>query len=163
MISYMNKILLPIFLAIFSVCLSSCANNVTQGHLKEDASLSEIKIGTTTSTEVAKMLGSPSSASSFGKKTWYYISAIKETRSILPSKIIDQRTIEITFDDNDAVSLIKEYGLKDGKNVEIVGRYTPTEGESLGFLEQLLGNLGRFNKDAKKGLGNRAGGPNPTR
>ena len=35
------------------------------------------------------------------------------------------------------------------KAVQIVGKETPTEGHDLTFIEQMLGNLGRFNSPAR--------------
>lgn len=127
--------------------IASCATNVNRGHLKEDEAMSHIKVGVTTRGEVAKELGSPSSESTFGDKTWYYVSTIRQTRSVLPSKIIEQHTTEIVFNQNDVVAAVKEYSLADGKNIEIDKRVTPTEGQQLGFFEQIFANLGRFNKN----------------
>ncbi len=137
---------------VYSLCfavvlLSACVTTVNRGHLKEDEAVSHIKVGVTTRGEVAKELGTPSSESSFGNKTWYYISTIKQNRSILSPKIVDQHAIEIVFDSNDVVSSLKEYSLADSKHIEIARQVTPTEGQHLGFFEQIFANLGRFNKN----------------
>jgi hypothetical protein len=55
--------------------------------------------------------------------------------------------VEIAFDANDVVSSVKQYSLADSKNIQIAERTTPTEGQHLGFFEQIFANLGRFNKD----------------
>jgi outer membrane protein assembly factor BamE (lipoprotein component of BamABCDE complex) len=125
---------------------ASCVNTVNRGHLKEDEALSTIKVGVTTRAEVAKQLGSPSSESSFGNKTWYYVSSIRQNRAAFAPQIVEQHTIEIAFDANDVVSSLKEYSLADSKNIEIAKRTTPAEGQQLGFFEQIVANLGRFNK-----------------
>lgn len=156
----MNKypvMILPVFSAF--LLLAACASNVGHGHLKEDAEISSIKTGVSTRSEVMKILGSPSSESSFGNRTWYYVSTLKQTRSILPPRIIDQHTVEIAFNDSDVVASVKEYSLADSKNIEIATRSTPTEGQSLGFFEQILANLGRFNK-AGDSTSNRHGSSN---
>jgi len=129
------------------VLMASCINTVAHGHLKEDEALSNIKVGTTTKAEALHALGSPSSESSFGPTTWYYVSSIRQNRSIFSPQIIDQHVTEIAFDGSGVVASVKEYALKDGKNIEIATRTTPTEGQHLGFFEQIMGNLGRFNKD----------------
>ncbi len=127
------------------VVLIACATKVPSGHLKEDESLSSVKIGSTSKDDVAKLLGSPSSESTFGPPTWYYVSSMHENRSILPTKVIDQHVIEIAFDTGGTVTSVKEYTLADGKNVEVATDTTPTEGQKLGFFEQIFSNLGRFN------------------
>jgi outer membrane protein assembly factor BamE (lipoprotein component of BamABCDE complex) len=123
----------------------ACATTVNRGHLKEDESLTSIKTGVTTRDDVQKLLGSPSSESSFGPPTWYYVSSIHQTRSVLPVKVLDQHVVEITFDSGGVVQKMREYTLADGKEVEIASDYTATEGQKLGFFEQILANLGRFN------------------
>ena len=146
------------------IILASCANNVNRGHLKEDEAVAKIKAGISTRGDVLNALGSPSSESSFGNKTWFYITSIKETRSIMPPKIIDQKVTEIAFDAGDMVTSIKQYSLADSKNVEIAKRVTPSEGQQLGFFEQIFANLGRFNKD-DNGISNNHGnrsGTSPT-
>jgi hypothetical protein len=40
------------------------------------------------------------------------------------------------------------YGVEDGRIVEPVERTTPTYGQELTVMQQLLGNFGRFNTDA---------------
>ncbi len=137
-----------------ALLLISCATTVPRGHLKEDESLAAIKIGVTTRDEVQKLLGSPSSESTFGPATWYYVSSIHQTRSILPVKVIDQHVIEIAFNDGGVVTALRQYALADGKEVEIASDTTPTEGQKLGFFEQILSNLGRFNDNSDNGASN---------
>jgi len=146
-------------LAVLSLIfiITACANTVNRGHLKEDQVIGNIKPGITEKSQVLKMFGSPSSESTFGVPTWYYISTIKENRSILASKIVDQNVIEIAFDSNGIVDTVKQYSLGDKKDIEIAKQITPTEGQSLGFFEQIFANLGRFNKDSGGGVGNRHG------
>ena len=49
------------------------------------------------------------------------------------------------------VKEIKRYGLKDGKQIAFVDRETPTRGKEMTVLEQLFGNLGRFNNSVGSG------------
>ncbi|MEI6730641.1 MAG: outer membrane protein assembly factor BamE [Pseudomonadota bacterium] len=116
-------------LAVLSLIfiITACANTVNRGHLKEDQVISNIKPGLTSKSEVLKMFGSPSSESTFGTPTWYYISTIKENRSILASKIVDQNVIEITLDSNGTVSEVKQYSFADKKDVEIAIADCPEE------------------------------------
>ena len=146
----MNKALQYLCAASMVLALIACATTVPRGHLKEDEALTDIHTGTTTQDEVEKHLGSPSSKSTFGPSTWYYVSSIRVTRSILPPKIIDQHVIEIGFDNAGVVTSIKQYALADSKNIEVATETTPTEGQKLGFFEQVLSNLGRFNNNNAK-------------
>jgi outer membrane protein assembly factor BamE (lipoprotein component of BamABCDE complex) len=55
----------------------------------------------------------------------------------------------VKFDINDVVAEVKDLSKEDGREIEIVERETPTGGRKLGLLEQLFGNLGRFNSAAQ--------------
>jgi outer membrane protein assembly factor BamE (lipoprotein component of BamABCDE complex) len=142
----MRKIWQYFWLASMALIMSACVTTITRGHLKEDEAMGNIKIGVTTREETAKVLGSPSSESTFGPKKWYYVSSIRHNRSLLAPKVVDQRVTEIAFNENNVVSGVKEYSLKDSKPIEIASNITPTEGQQLGFFEQIFSNLGRFNK-----------------
>ena len=50
----------------------------------------------------------------------------------------------VKFDENGYVESIEEVSDLEPLNVEYVSKETPTEGHSLGFFEQILGNVGRF-------------------
>ena len=51
----------------------------------------------------------------------------------------------VKFDDGGMVSNMYIYGVEDGVVVEPVERETPTFGQELTIMQQLLGNFGRFN------------------
>ena len=57
----------------------------------------------------------------------------------------------INFDETGSVSNVQRLELADGKVVQHVARVTPSPGKELSFLEQLLGNVGKFNRGAGKG------------
>lgn len=137
------------------VTLSACEPMVDQrGHISETSLKEKVFVSSTTKDEVQREFGSPSSKSSFGDETWYYIRTRKESQAFFKPEIVSQQVTQIVFDEAGTVASVKEYDLKDGKPVTIVSQTTPTEGHSLGFVEQLIGNLGRFNKpmDRKAGM-----------
>ena len=75
-----------------------------------------------------------------------------------------RRIVAIEFDDGGTVSNVEEYDLADGRNVNLVGRETPTRGRELTILEQLFGNIGRLPTEQLGGdrnLPGGAGGPRP--
>ena len=65
----------------------------------------------------------------------------------------------MTFDENDVVREVKSYGMEDKVDVAVVDEITPTEGHSLSFMEQVFGNLGRFNNSSRNPTQPR--GPSP--
>lgn len=127
--------------------LVACAPNITQrGNLPDPELLSRIQPGAQTRTQVADILGSPSSIATFGEEVWYYISSQTETLAFFEPEILDQKVIAIAFDDAGKVKTIRTYGLEDAQAIDPVSRTTPTGGREFTILEQLFGNLGRFSK-----------------
>jgi outer membrane protein assembly factor BamE (lipoprotein component of BamABCDE complex) len=148
--------------------IASCAPSVDQrGNLPNPDKLSEIHAGTTTKDEVAKILGTPSSVSVFNNdKSWYYISRRTSQTAFFDPSVLDQQVYIVKFDDQGIVKAIDHKVLEDGKEITPVARATPAPGRELSFLEQLIGNLGRFNGSSEGsssgGGGGSPRGPNPT-
>jgi len=53
--------------------------------------------------------------------------------------------VAIHFDPSGVVEDVKVYGPDDARQVKLVDRTTPTAGKEITVLQQLLGNVGRFN------------------
>lgn len=129
--------------------ISGCATDVEQrGNLPAQDKLAEIHPGSTTKDELAKMLGSPSSTSIFNDKTWYYISRRTGQFAFFDPAVLDQQVYIVTFDDQGIVQSIGHKTLNDGQEITPVARATPAPGRELSFLEQVIGNLGKFNSGA---------------
>lgn len=140
----------PVTSAIAAILIAAgligCAPDVERrGDLPEKTDLAQIHPGTTTRADVVKLLGSPSSTGIFDQDSWYYIS--KETRQIsfFDPKILDQQVYVISFDGNGVVKSVEHKTLQDARNVPMAPGATPAPGRELTFMEQLVGNLGRFN------------------
>ena len=131
-----------------AVLLAACTPQIdTHGeHLDADR-LALVRPGVQGRDEVARLLGSPSSTSTFGDESWYYISDVVETRSIFDREVTERQVVTIRFDPQGVVREVDMFGLERGREVELVERETPSFGESLTFFNQLVGNLGRFNRD----------------
>jgi outer membrane protein assembly factor BamE (lipoprotein component of BamABCDE complex) len=137
-------------LALVAVALAgACAPIVrTRGHVIDETALAELKVGAATQDDVAEALGSPSSVNAFGPAIWYYVSAKTERMAFFEDEITEQRVVAIAFDDTGTISGIQEYGMDDRWDLALVRRETPTYGRELGLLQHLIGNVGRFTKDA---------------
>jgi outer membrane protein assembly factor BamE (lipoprotein component of BamABCDE complex) len=141
-----------------SICILAGAGSLTAActaqldthgdHIEADR-LAQIRPGVQTKDDVAQLLGSPSSTSVFDDERWYYISDIVETRSIFDRQVKERHVVTIRFNGEGIVSEVDDFGLERGREVELVERETPSFGESVNFLSQLMGNLGRFNREAQ--------------
>ena len=144
--------------ALAAASLAACAATVDQrGNLPEPDRLAQIKPGTTTRDQVAKILGTPSSTGVFDDKNWYYISRRTTQIAFFDPDVVDQQVYVVNFDDKGVVRGVDHKELKDGRDIEPAPGATPAPGRELTFLEQVLGNIGRFNKGSSSG----GGSPSP--
>lgn len=142
-------------LSSIALVLASCTPIVdTRGHSGEDVDVSQITIGQSKSDDVRALLGSPTSTSNFGDEIWYYITQKQSREGVFAADVSEQRVTAITFDRDKVVSDISAFKKEDGQSVQIVSKTTPTEGHSVTFIEQMLGNFGRFNAPSR-GLSDR--------
>ncbi|MGC2414020.1 MAG: outer membrane protein assembly factor BamE [Stellaceae bacterium] len=138
--------LASVAIALMAASLAACSPTVDQrGNLPDPDQIALIHPGTTTREQVAKILGTPSSTGVFDDKNWYYISRRTEQVSFLDPDVMDQQVYIVNFDDKGVVKGIGHKGLSDGRDIEPAPGATPAPGRELTFLEQVLGNLGRFN------------------
>jgi outer membrane protein assembly factor BamE (lipoprotein component of BamABCDE complex) len=132
------------------LCLAACAATVDQrGNLPEAEKLARIRPGATTRDEVTKILGTPSSVGIFDDKNWYYISRRTSQVAFFDPDVLDQQVYIVNFDTNGVVRAVDHKELKDGRDIEPAPGATPAPGRELTFIEQVLGNVGRFNKESK--------------
>jgi len=139
-------------LALAAPGLAACVAIENQrGNLPEADRLAQIKPGTTTREQVTKILGTPSSTGVFDDKNWYYISKRTKQVAFFDPDVLDQQVYIVNFDDKGVVRLVDHKDLKDGRDIEPAPGATPAPGRELTFLEQVLGNVGRFTKESSKG------------
>lgn len=135
------------FLALAVVALGGCETRIEmRGFVPDDDSLAAIRLGLQSKDDVRDMLGTPSTVTPFGDETWLYISRRTSTVAFMEPTILSQQVVAIVFDTRGVVSDVRKLELTDGKVVNHVSRATPAPGKELNFLEQLVGNVGRFNK-----------------
>lgn len=130
--------------------LAGCAPAVdTRGYVPNAESLDRVKPGQQTRSDVAEILGTPSSVAPFSDDTWFYIERKTRTIAFFEPEVLEQNVVVVEFDDTGVVRDVRHYTLADGKVIDPVSRKTPAPGKELSFLEQLVGNIGRFTPDSK--------------
>jgi len=117
----------------------------THGYIPPDAQVERVEIGKDGRADVQSKIGRPSSAATFDQDEWYYILRTTTTLAFLAPQVEDQRVLVVSFDEDGVVDEVERFGLEDGQVINLVTRTTPTRGQRLTFLQQLLGNVGRFN------------------
>jgi outer membrane protein assembly factor BamE (lipoprotein component of BamABCDE complex) len=140
-----------LWLAGSLLVLGACAPTIQQeGNVPDVDQVVQINPGVDDKNRVTQLLGSPSAVSAFEDRTWYYISRRTEQTAFLDPQVVEQEVLAISFDGQNIVQDLKVYGLENGRAVAMVDRVTPTHGNDLTIVQQVLGNLGRFNNPDKK-------------
>jgi outer membrane protein assembly factor BamE (lipoprotein component of BamABCDE complex) len=139
---------LALLVAGAALAASACTPRLdVRGNLPDPDNVLAVQPGVTTRDQVAQLLGSPSTVGTFDDKTWYYMSKRTETTSFFDPKVLDQEVLIVKFDDSGVVSDMQLYGDEKAQAIQPVERTTPNLGQEMTVLQQLVGNLGRFNKD----------------
>lgn len=158
MIAHPRK-LLPTVLAaaLLAGSLAACSPRVAvRGNLPDPEQVVEVLPGESSREDVQRILGSPSTLSTFQDATWYYIGERTEQLAFFAPDVVERSVLVITFNDAGRVDDTKLYTVEDGQEIAMVARETPTEGKELTIWQQLIGNIGRFtgteNNQRRQGL-----------
>ncbi len=128
--------------------LAGCTPRIDQrGNKPDEDQVVQINPGVDDKNRVAELIGTPSTISTFDDRTWYYISKRTETTAFFDPDVKDQEVLAVNFNEDGIVESMRLYGQEDGRTIAYVDRITPTEGKELTIIQQLFGNLGRFNPE----------------
>jgi len=133
--------------------LSACAPQMAQrGNMLENYQLEEVKAGEHTRSDILRILGSPTTKDPFQDDVWYYIGQETAKHGILDPEVVKERIVIVQYDPDGYVGRIAD--VVDGRiDVPITRDKTPTYGNDLTVIQQLLGNLGKFNPQEAAGAG----------
>jgi outer membrane protein assembly factor BamE (lipoprotein component of BamABCDE complex) len=137
--------------SLVSLTLAGCGSGVmstinghetfTKGYVIDQQMLDQVPVGSSRE-QVVLALGTPSTTATFGNEVYYYISQ-KRSRAaeFQKMRIVSQTVLAIYFGDDNRVTRIAKYGLKDGKLFDFVSRTTPTGGRETTFIGQMIRGL----------------------
>ncbi|WP_439498832.1 outer membrane protein assembly factor BamE [Bosea sp. (in: a-proteobacteria)] len=117
----------------------------TRGFVMDDRQISQVKIGMDVQ-QVLTLLGTPSTTSTVGNRTFYYISQkVRRRFQFQEMSVIDQNVLVIYFNKSFKVERIANYGLQDGVIFDFISRTTITGGEEQSFVRNLFRGVTKFN------------------
>lgn len=126
------------------ISLTGCVKNYyTSGHLFEKQELAKLHQAKTKE-DVEEILGSPSSVSSFGIETWFYITSKKEQVAFFKSKIIEQNIVEISFNKDNSINTVMYYNENNAKEIKLIEEFTVSKGTDTSTMQKFFYNVGRF-------------------
>jgi outer membrane protein assembly factor BamE (lipoprotein component of BamABCDE complex) len=142
--------------------LSSCAWLMPppqlRGNKVDPESMKELTPGTSTKADVSAIIGSPTARDTFDDNTWLYISEVTQQRIGRTLGELQQNVVVLNFDDKGVLKSINKLDKDDALPVTVIARTTASPGTEASFMQQLLGNIGRFNPAGVSTPGGASGG-----
>jgi outer membrane protein assembly factor BamE (lipoprotein component of BamABCDE complex) len=136
---------MPALVLACGLALSGCgrfSESFQRGYVMQQGALEQIPIGASQE-QVLIVLGTPSTVATVNGEVFYYISQKAErAAAFMPQDVVDQRVVAIYFDKERKVRKLADYGLKDGKVFDFYGKTTPTGGQELSYLRNILKHMG---------------------
>lgn len=117
--------------------LSGVVRTYQRGYVMSEGALEQVPVGSSQE-QVLLVLGTPSTVATVNGDVFYYISQTQTKVAFLKPEITEQKVLAIYFDKNRRVTRIANYGLQDGKIFDFVSQTTPTSGEELSVLKQII-------------------------
>jgi outer membrane protein assembly factor BamE (lipoprotein component of BamABCDE complex) len=141
--------LLPSLALLACLLIGGCsffqAQSQLRGNHVEAEQLKELTPGTSTRADVTALIGSPTARATFDDNTWIYISEVTRPRIARVQGILNQNVTVLSFNDQGVLQEVKQLNKDDAIPVSVVARTTPSPGTEASFLQQLFGNIGKFN------------------
>ena len=141
-----------LLLASFA-CVTACEKVVyTRGYAMDFSDFKKIEVGKDNAQSVLEKVGSPTICSSVddekGGYSWFYVSKRIEKNGFLDAKVLEQRTVVVSFNVEDIVISVKESSAE--RHIEAVKEETETTGKGTGVANELFGGLGKYRKSYSK-------------
>lgn len=140
-------------LALVGGCSYFQAPAQVRGNLVDREALKELTPGTSTRADATALLGSPTAKATFDDNQWIYIGERTRPEIGRTEGVLSQQVVLLTFDTQGVLRDVKQLDKGDAVPVSMVSRATPSPGSEASVLQQLLGNVGRFNPGGLGGLG----------
>ncbi len=148
-------------LALLCAALAGCSlvapTRTTRGNLVDADALKELVPGTSTRADATALLGSPTAHATFDDNTWIYIGQVTRTRVGQLPGVDKQQVVVLDFDPGGTLRHERLLDKHDSYDVSMASGATRSPGSEASFLQQLLGNVGRFSPGGL-GVGNSGGG-----
>ena len=125
--------------------VNGCAQPVElHGNRINTKSLKEIIPGTSTEKDVLKILGNPVIKQEYGAQNWIYIRSKSQKTVFSGKKLLERVVVRISFNQKGIATSVKMIPNDQHLSIDFAKRKTPTAGQEITILQQLIGNFGRF-------------------
>ena len=132
------------FLVIASL-VNGCAQPIElHGNRINSESLKSIIPGKSTDKDVLKILGTPVIKQEYGSQKWIYIRNKSQKAIFSGTKFLERIVVRISFNEKGVATSINIIPNDERLSIDFAKRKTPTAGQEITILQQLIGNFGRF-------------------
>ncbi|XVN42899.1 MAG: outer membrane protein assembly factor BamE [Candidatus Rickettsia vulgarisii] len=128
------------------LALSNCQTIESRGQAIDESTLPILEGKRLSKSEVENLAGTPTIIPDYTPNTWYYIHRSLSRRAWFEPKVIEQKIVKITFNQNDITQDVTVLSNIHKDDLKIVSEYTKTYGTELNGLQKFVRNIGRFNK-----------------
>jgi len=116
----------------------------TRGLILDKEQIENIKIGQTRQPQIREQFGTPTLKSTFSDNVWIYTGSRVEQWAFFEPTVTKHRSVLIEFNEDGVVRDKRVLSKAQLREVDLNPETTPTAGRGLSILQQLLGNIGRF-------------------
>ena len=149
-------------LLLLAGCSFFQAPEVVRGNRIDPDDLKELVPGTSTRADATALLGSPTTKATFDDNRWVYISLITRNRIARVQGVLSQKVVVLTFNEQGVLQNVEQLDQADALPSTVSSRSTPSPGTEASFMQQLFGNIGKFNAGGPPAAAPGGGAPTPT-
>lgn len=131
-----------------------------RGVIIEAADYDKLVPGTSTRADVSGLLGSPTAHATFDDNTWIYIGEVTAPVPTMRPRVQSQKVVVLTFDQGGVLRSRRVLNKSDAHDVAMASGATPSPGSETSFMQQLIGNVGRYSPLGGLGSNNALGNSN---
>lgn len=140
--------ILCVIVAMFAT--TACEEQINvRGNVPHSADIAKIRKGVHKKSDIANLLGTPSTVATFKNEIWYYIGGRVKTLSFFKPEFLERKVLVVRFNSAGVVDSVESRNAPTDRDLKLVERETPTKGKDLTVLQQLIGNVGRFSSTDK--------------
>ena len=131
------------------LALAGCSPQFrNHGYLPDETELAALVVGVDTRVEVDEAFGVPAMSGLQQSGGYYYVHSRVRHLTYKEPEVIERNVVAISFDDENVLTNIGRYSLKDGQFIVLSRRVTEGGDLTAGVLRQLLANIGNISADS---------------
>lgn len=131
--------------SLLALALAACSATFdNHGYVPPPEDLAEVGIGDSRAA-VTEAIGTPGAAGVMRDEAWFYTAYRVRNYAYRAPEVTEREILAVSFDGGGRVANIEEFGLEDGRIVQLSRRVTTSTVQDVGFLRQILSNFGRIN------------------